>query len=66
MDTNDPNEEYIELTNIGAETININLVSFTNGIDFTFPNIDLAPGEYTVVVENWEYKYCRTILWKAQ
>ena len=46
------NEEFIELKNIGAETINMNLVSFTNGIDFTFPGIDLAPGEYTVVVQD--------------
>ena len=48
----DPNEEFIELQNIGAETINLNLVSFTNGIDFTFPGIELAPGEYTVAVQN--------------
>jgi len=48
----DPNEEFIELKNIGDETINLNLVSFTNGIDFTFPNIELAAGEYTVVVRN--------------
>ncbi|HUT45761.1 MAG TPA: lamin tail domain-containing protein [Sedimentisphaerales bacterium] len=46
------NEEFIELKNIGAETINLNLVSFTNGIDFTFPGIDLAPGEYIVVVQD--------------
>ncbi|MBN2592508.1 MAG: CotH kinase family protein, partial [Sedimentisphaerales bacterium] len=45
-------EEFIELKNIGAETINLNLVSFTNGIDFTFPSIDLAPGEYIVVVQD--------------
>jgi hypothetical protein len=49
---NDPNEEFIELTNIGTETINLNLVSFTNGIDFTFPNLELAPGEYIVLVED--------------
>jgi len=48
----DPNEEYIELTNIGTETINLNLVRFTNGINFTFPDIDLAPGQYIVVVRN--------------
>jgi len=46
------NGEFIELKNIGAETINLNLVSFTNGIDFTFPGIDLAPGEYIVVVQD--------------
>jgi len=45
-------EEFIELMNIGAETINLNLVRFTDGIDFTFPNIELAAGEYTVVVQN--------------
>jgi hypothetical protein len=51
-DPNDPNEEFIELTNIGAETINLNLVSFTNGIDFTFPSLELAPGEYVVVIQD--------------
>jgi hypothetical protein len=49
---NDPNEEFIELTNIGSETINLNLVRFTNGIDFTFPSLELAPGEYIVVVQD--------------
>jgi len=47
----DANEEFIELTNIG-QTINLNLVSFTNGIDFTFPNIELKAGEHIVVVRN--------------
>ncbi len=51
-DSNDPNIEYIELKNIGAETINLNLVKFTDGIDFTFPNMELAPGEYVVVVQD--------------
>ncbi|MBN1806341.1 MAG: CotH kinase family protein, partial [Sedimentisphaerales bacterium] len=40
----DPNTEYIELQNIGTETINLNLVKFANGIDFTFPSIELAAG----------------------
>jgi len=48
----DPNEEFIELQNIGAETINLNLVSFTNGIDFTFPGIQLATGKHIVVVQD--------------
>ena len=48
----DANEEFIELTNTGPQTINLNLVSFTNGIDFTFPNIELAVGEHIVVVRN--------------
>ncbi|MHC4864699.1 MAG: lamin tail domain-containing protein [Planctomycetota bacterium] len=52
QDTNDPNEEFIELKNIGAETINLNLARFTNGIDFTFPPIDLEAGHYVIVVNN--------------
>ena len=48
----EPNEEFIELQNIGIETINLNLVSFTNGIDFTFPSVELAAGEYVVVVQD--------------
>jgi hypothetical protein len=48
----DPNEEFIELKNIGAEKINLNLVSFTNGIDFTFGGIELAADEHIVVVGN--------------
>jgi len=48
----DPNEEFIELQNIGTETINLNLVSFTNGVDFTFPSIELTAGEHIVIVRN--------------
>ena len=49
---NDPNHEYIELKNIGGASINLNLVKFTDGIDFTFPSKSLSPGEYIVVVRN--------------
>ncbi|MBI9016778.1 MAG: lamin tail domain-containing protein [Phycisphaerae bacterium] len=48
----DPNAEFVELQNIGTETINLNLVQFTNGIDFEFPNIELFSGEYILVVKN--------------
>ena len=47
----DPNHEYIELKNIGTESINLNWVSFDNGIDFTFGSMQLNPCEYTVVVK---------------
>ncbi|MDT8304022.1 MAG: chitobiase/beta-hexosaminidase C-terminal domain-containing protein, partial [Sedimentisphaerales bacterium] len=47
-----PNIEYVELQNIGGETVNLNLVKFTNGIDFIFPNMELAPNEYVVVVQD--------------
>ncbi|NIP27991.1 MAG: hypothetical protein GWN67_26030, partial [Phycisphaerae bacterium] len=49
---NDPNEEFIELKNTGLTTLNLNLVKFTEGIHFTFPDMDLDPGECVVVVKN--------------
>ncbi len=48
----DPNAEFIELKNIGLETINLNLAQFTQGINFTFPNFSLVPGAYGLVVRN--------------
>ncbi len=60
----EPNEEFIELKNIGTETINLNLVSFTNGIDFTIGDIELAAGEYIVAVANqniFEARYSTNI-----
>ncbi len=51
-DPDDPNEEFIELQNIGIEIINLNLVRFTNGVDFAFPDIELAGGEYVLVVKD--------------
>jgi hypothetical protein len=52
LDVNNESFEFIELQNIGDETINLYLVSFTNGIDFTFPNMEIPSGEYVVVVQN--------------
>jgi len=49
---NDPNTEFIELTNISSASINLNLVKFANGVDFTFPGFDLAPGAYCLVVRD--------------
>jgi hypothetical protein len=49
---NDPNTEYIELTNVGTRAINLSLVKFTNGVDFTFPSLDLAAGKYCLVVKD--------------
>jgi hypothetical protein len=50
---NDPNAEYIELKNIhDSTTINLNLVKFTNGIDFTFPSFTLDPGDSAIVVKD--------------
>jgi len=44
--------EFIELQNIGAETLDLTGVRFANGIDFTFPSYSLAAGEYVVIVKN--------------
>jgi hypothetical protein len=59
-DPNDPNTEFIELKNIGASTLNLNLVKFTEGIHFTFPDTQLDPDECIVVVRDqsaFEAKY---------
>jgi hypothetical protein len=48
----DPNSEFIELINIGSESVNLNLVEFANGVDFVFPSIDLAPNGHVVVVQS--------------
>jgi hypothetical protein len=46
----DPDAEYIELINVGAESVNLNLVRFSDGIDFTFPSVELAAGACCLVV----------------
>jgi hypothetical protein len=48
----DPNTEYIELKNISGSTINLNLVKFDKGIDFTFGPNTLAAGQHILVVKN--------------
>ena len=48
----DPNAEFIELTNIGVSAINLNLISFTNGIDYTFGDVSLAAGDHIVVIKD--------------
>jgi hypothetical protein len=51
-DTNDPNKEFIELKNIGPSNLNLNLVSFTEGIHYTFPDLSLPAGSHVVVVKD--------------
>jgi hypothetical protein len=50
--SNDPNTEFIELTNIANQSINLNLVGFTDGIDYIFPSFDLPAGGYCLVVRD--------------
>jgi hypothetical protein len=56
----DPNTEYIELTNIASQAINLNLVHFTKGIDYSFPSLELPPAGYCLIVKDiaaFEAKY---------
>ena len=44
--------EWVEVLNTGATAVNLLDMQFTDGIEFTFPDVSLAPGERAVVVEN--------------
>jgi hypothetical protein len=44
--------EFVELQNTGTTPLNLSGFKFTNGVTFTFPNMVLAAGAYTVVVSN--------------
>lgn len=45
--------EFLELINISGEMLDLTGISFSRGIDFTFPEITLlSPGERILVVEN--------------
>jgi hypothetical protein len=49
---NNDDFEFVELENFGSQTLNLAGVSFTNGIDFTFGNVTLTPGQVGVLVHN--------------
>ena len=44
--------EFIEFQNIGSEALDLTGVRFTDGIDFVFPEMTLAPGEFAVIVND--------------
>src|SRR5580765_6499465 len=47
----DVREEYVELLNAGATTVNLSAWKITGGIDFAFPaNVTLGAGRFLVVV----------------
>ncbi len=48
----EPDTEFVELANVGLETIDLNLVQITSGIDFAFGPFELAPGQTTVIVRD--------------
>jgi hypothetical protein len=51
-DPNDPNTEFIELKNVSSQAINLSLVSFTQGIHFTFADTSLQAGQVVLVVKD--------------
>jgi hypothetical protein len=45
--------EFLELKNTGVATLNLGALTFTNGINFTFPNGTLLlPGQFFVIARN--------------
>ncbi len=44
--------DFIELTNIGDQAVNLEGYNFSMGVDFTFPAMMIQPGEYMLLVEN--------------
>ena len=46
--------EYIELENIGDESLNLAGIRFTGGIGFDFPNMILNPNEFVLVVRDYD------------
>jgi len=47
-----PDAEFIELKNVGTESINLSLARFTNGIDLELPYLKLDAGELAVVIKD--------------
>lgn len=45
----DVREEFLELHNAGATNVNLTAWKFNKGVQFTFPDITLAPNAYVVV-----------------
>jgi hypothetical protein len=46
----DPNAEFVELINVGTESIELGGIHFTDGVEFTFPARTLPPGQTVLVV----------------
>ena len=51
-DPTDEDFEFIEVKNISGTALNLNLVHFTDGIDFTFGDYTLAAGAFAIIVKN--------------
>jgi len=47
-----PDAEFIELKNVGTGAVNLVNTRFTEGIHFTFPDMQLDPGDSVIVVRD--------------
>ena len=44
--------EFIEIYNNGSSPVNVNNYTFTQGVNYTFPNTSIASGGYYLIAEN--------------
>ena len=44
--------EFVEIRNVSANAVNLEGVTFANGVAYTFPNVVLASGDYALVVKD--------------
>jgi fibronectin type 3 domain-containing protein len=52
VDADNEDYEFIELKNFGSQPVDLDDVTFTNGITYTFGKVTLAPGQVGVLVHN--------------
>ena len=50
----DPGEEFIELHNIGLGPVSMKGWTFSSGVNFDFPDVDILPGEFFVIAADLE------------
>jgi hypothetical protein len=48
----EPRSEFLELFNRGTTPIDLNGFRFNNGIDYTFTDVSIGPGEYVVLADD--------------
>ncbi len=52
LNTNGKDFQFIEIYNAGSDTVALNGYQFTKGIEYTFPQANIASGEYVVVAKS--------------
>ncbi len=44
--------EFVEIYNNSNSTVNLTGYRFSDGIDFDFPNVNILPGEYKIIIDD--------------